>query len=131
MNKPSPGTRPAEALAGLAQRTSLSPLKDRQVVVWHLQNNACHRSAVMWAMRKRAAVVPRAVGLPVGVVDQLIPDGRIPFRPVAATGDPHGLDRVVVPVVVVHQGLLSLPLVALRCHAGFAALQQVIQALVD
>src|SRR5687768_16567611 len=66
------------------------PLKDRQVVVRHLQDEASHRGAVLGAN----GVAPTSVFLLVS--EERVANGGVPLLPVRPAGVPHGLHGVVM-----------------------------------
>src|ERR1043166_5352715 len=98
-------------------------LQNRQVVVGHLQDDERHGAAIVGA---HEAGLPGAVGA-LGA-EEFVANGGVPVAPVLSAGDPHGLDGVVMPVVVVHTHFAAEH--AAAASAGLEVLE-VIESLGD
>src|SRR5262249_35091900 len=79
----------------------ISLLKNGEVVVGDLQNDAGHGRRIVGAHR---GVGPEAVVAVAPPRQQLLADGGKPLLPVLAAGGPHRLGGVILAVVVVHVG---------------------------
>src|SRR5579864_2745068 len=88
--------------SGIEPTASRSALEDRQVIVWHLQDDEGHGRPVFVADAVKPVPLRR---LP---PNQLVTNGGIPEIPLLTATDPHRLCRVVVAVEVVAVALPEL-----------------------
>src|SRR5688500_15998390 len=83
-----------------ARTESSSSLKDWQIIVWHLQDQTCHRRAIFRA----DLILPRTILLLAR--HEPITQAAIPVRPIFTAAMPHDLGGVVIGIEEI--ALLSL-----------------------
>lgn len=110
-------------LHGKRTATEASALEDREIALRHLKDDQGHRCSVRIALR----IGPGAISTLLR--EKLVADRGPPVLPSVATGQIHGLHRVVVPVEVVRLG--EAPADRPRLTAWKSVLAKVVEPTLD